>query len=82
MLKRNISVVIAGILLGAHFGMAAAGNDFVAASAQSNRENSAPHVQTTYQAQHANRTSAASNDAFPASAQSNREKSMPHAQTM
>ena len=53
MLKRNVGVVIAGMLLGAHFGMAVAGDDAFPASARTNREQSEPSPRTTYQEQHA-----------------------------
>ena len=53
MLKRNIGVVVVGMLLGAQIGLAAAGGSAVPLGAEDIVAKGEPPVQTTFQAQHA-----------------------------
>jgi hypothetical protein len=65
MLKRNIGVVVAGLLLGAQVGFAAAGESAVPLGAQAIRTQGEPPVHTTFQAQHAGSIATSRTAAMP-----------------
>jgi hypothetical protein len=77
MLKRNIGVVIAGMLLSAQVGLAVASESAAPLGAEAIVARGEPPIQSTFQEQHADGAAAPRGDVFAASAWSNREKSAP-----
>jgi hypothetical protein len=80
MLKRKIGIAVAGILLGAQIGLAAAAGIIGPQDAETARENAAPPLQSTYKQEHRDSVSAPSgngNALFPADAEDIVAKSEP-----
>src|SRR5258706_15441878 len=65
MLKRNISVAVMGILLGAQVGLAAAAESAIPLDDTAIVANGEPHVKSTYQSAHAGSNAVSRNSAMP-----------------
>ena len=81
MLKRNIGVVIAGMLLGAQVGLAVASESAVPLGAEEIVAKGEPPLQTTFQEQHADSATAVRGDAVPDGAEAIVAKGEPPLQT-
>jgi hypothetical protein len=78
MLKRNISVLVAGVLLGGQIGLAAADQSAAPLDAEAIVSKTEPTIQTTYRDQHAaNNPAGAGGNVFPPSAQEARTRALP-----
>jgi hypothetical protein len=78
MLKRNISVLVAGVLLGGQIGLAAADQSAAPLGAEAIVSKTEPTIQTTYRDQHAASNPASPNgNVFPPSAQEERTRPLP-----
>lgn len=78
MLKRKISVLVAGVLLGGQIGLAAADQSAGPLDAEAIVAKTEPGIQTTYRDQHAaNNPASANGNVFPASAQEARTRPLP-----